>query len=57
LPPQAYTSPRTYGDISGGKVWEAAGEFRAAGVAADLVDRLQQWGIAFSDRAARIQYH
>jgi hypothetical protein len=52
----AYTPSRTYGDISGGKVWEAAHQFRDAGVAADLIRRLQQWGIAFTDRAARIQY-
>jgi hypothetical protein len=57
LPPRAYTSPRAYGDVSGGKVWEAAREFSAVGVTADLVERLEQWGIAFSDRAARIQYH
>ena len=57
LPPRAYTSPRSYGDVTGGKVWEAAREFRAVGVPADLVESLEQWGIAFSDRAARIQYH
>jgi hypothetical protein len=54
--PNAYAAPRTYGDISGGKVWEASQQFRDAGVAAELVRRLQQWGIAFSDRAARVQY-
>jgi len=43
-------------DISGGKVWEAAQQFREAGVPAELVQRLQQWGIAFTDRAARLQY-
>lgn len=56
LPRHAYTPSRTYGDISGGKVWEAAQQFRDAGVAAELVRRLQQWGIAFTDRAARLQY-
>ncbi len=56
LPRRTYTQPGTYGDISGGKVWEAAREFRDAGVAPELVQRLQQWGIAYSDRAARIQY-
>jgi hypothetical protein len=54
--PHSYTPPRTYGDISGGKVWEAAQQFRSAGVAAELVRRLQQWGIAFTDRAGRLQY-
>ena len=56
LPRRAYTQPLAYGDISGGKVWESAREFRDAGVPAELVKRLQQWGIAYSDRAARIQY-
>jgi hypothetical protein len=56
LPRRAYTQPGAYGDISGGKVWESAREFRDAGVPAELVKRLQQWGIAYSDRAARIQY-
>jgi hypothetical protein len=52
----ANTSARGYGDISGGRVWEAAQQFRDAGVSADLVQRLEQWGIVFTDRAARIQY-
>jgi hypothetical protein len=56
LSPRAYTPNHTYGDISGGKAWEAAQQFRDAGVAADLVERLQQWGIAFTDRAGRIRY-
>jgi hypothetical protein len=56
LPRHAYTPSGTYGDISGGKVWEAAQQFRESGVPAELVRRLQQWGIAFTDRAARIQY-
>jgi len=56
LPRRAYAPPGTYGDISGGKVWESAKQFREAGVPAELVQRLQQWGIAYSDRAARLQY-
>jgi hypothetical protein len=52
----AYTPPGTYGEISGGKVWEATQQFRDAGVAVELVRRLQQWGIEFTDRAARLQY-
>ena len=51
-----YTAPRGYGRISGGKVWEEAQQFRDAGVAPEIVARLQQWGIAFIDRAARLQY-
>ena len=53
---QAYTTPQAYEDISGGKVWESAQQFRDAGVSPDLVRRLQQWGLAFTDRAARLQY-
>jgi hypothetical protein len=53
----AYTPRRTYADISGGNVWDAAPQFRSAGVSAELVERLEEWGIAFTDRAARLQYH
>jgi hypothetical protein len=56
LPPRTYTPSVGYGGISGGKVWEAAQQFRDASVAAELVRRLQQWGIVFTDRAARLQY-
>ena len=52
-----YKPRESYGDISGGEVWSAAKDFRAAGVSSDLVDRLQNWGIAYTDRAVRIQYH
>ncbi len=52
----AYALPHDYTDISGGKVWEASQQFRNAGVSPELVRRLQQWGVAFTDRAARIQY-
>ncbi len=56
VPKRPYTQPNAYGDISGGKVWESARGFRDAGVSADLVQHLQQWGVAYNDRAARIQY-
>ena len=49
--------PHLYSDISGGKVWEAAGQFRAAGVSDDLVARLVNWGIAYNQRAVALQYH
>jgi len=52
----AYAPPASYGGISGGRVWEAARQFRDAGVPGELVQRLEQWGILFADRAARIQY-
>jgi len=54
---QSYTPAAGYGDISGGNVWEAAAKFRAAGVGTALVERLQLWGVAYTDRAARLQYH
>src|SRR6266478_1302634 len=54
--PHAYALPHDYADISGGKVWEASQQFRNAGVSPELVRRLQQWGLAYTDRAARIQY-
>lgn len=44
-------------EITGGSVWEAAEKFREAGVALDLVQRLENWGVAYTDRAARLQYH
>ncbi len=52
-----YTPRNSYSEISGGRVWKAAEQFRAAGVSADLVDRLLDWGTAYTDRAARLQYH
>jgi len=54
---QGYTPRNGYTDMSGGRVWEAAQQFRAAGVSDDLVEGLQNWGIAYTDRAARLQYH
>ena len=54
---QDYTPRNGYSDISGGRVWEAVQRFRAAGVSDDLVERLKNWGIAYTDRAARLQYH
>jgi len=58
LPAPPRGSSPLYGDenISGGKAWLAIDLFRAAGVSPDLLDRLQKWGEAYTDRAARIQY-
>ncbi len=56
LPPKAYNASGAYGAISGGKAWEATKQFRDAGVGDELVERLQQWGFAYTDRAARIRY-
>ena len=52
-----YVLPYEYLDFSGGKVWEAVQDFRAAGVSDDLLERLRAWGRAYTDRAARLQYH
>lgn len=54
---QSYAPGAAYEGITGGNVWEAAEKFREAGVAPDLVERLRNWGIAYTDRAARLQYH
>jgi len=56
VPRRPYTQPGYYGDISGGNAWQSAKEFRDAGVPPALVKTLQQWGAAYADRAARIQY-
>lgn len=51
-------SPRyAFRNISGGKVWQAAHEFRLAGVSDDLIQRLLDWGAAYTNRADSIQYH
>jgi hypothetical protein len=52
-----YKPDQSQTDISGGKVWNTVREFRAAGVSADVVDHLWEWGAAYTDRATRIQYH
>ena len=52
-----YSARYAYADISGGKVWEAVEQFRTAGISDDLAERLQNWGLAYTDRAARLQYH
>lgn len=49
-------SYQTYGDITGGEVWNAANRFRDAGVPNDLIERLLEWGSAYTDRVARLQY-
>ena len=51
-----YAPPASFGGISGGRVWEAATLFRAAGVSRELVGQLQKWGTGYTDMAARFQY-
>jgi hypothetical protein len=52
----SYAAPASYGNISGGKVWEAAQLFLAAGVNPELVRQLQKWGVSYTNMAARFQY-
>jgi len=52
----SYSAPESLGGIVGGRVWEQAAAFRAAGVSADVVGRLQKWGRAYMDTAARFRY-
>jgi hypothetical protein len=53
---ERYSAPASLGGISGGKVWESASLFIAAGVSPQVVSRLQRWGTAYTDTAARFQY-
>jgi hypothetical protein len=51
-----YALPASYGSIAGGKPWEAAPLFLAAGVNPEIVKRLQKWGATYGEMAARFQY-
>jgi hypothetical protein len=53
---QNYIAPESLGGIVGGRVWDAAPQFRAAGVSPELVARLQDWGAAYLATAARFRY-
>ena len=56
LSERSYTPPASLGGIAGGKVWEAAPQFLAAGVSVVLVRQLERWGGAYEDVGARFQY-
>ena len=56
LSERSYAPPASFGGIAGGYVWEAAPQFRAAGVSAAVVRRLTAWGAAYQDVGARFQY-
>ena len=56
LSENSYAPPASYGSISGGKAWESAALFIAAGVNPEVVKQLQKWGQAYSDVATRFQY-
>jgi hypothetical protein len=51
-----YALPASYGSIAGGKAWESAPLFLAAGVNPEVVKRLQKWGGTYAEMAARFQY-
>jgi hypothetical protein len=52
----SYTRPADLQGISGGRAWEAAAEFRAAGVRQPLVERLETWGRKYNDLAGLFHY-
>jgi len=56
LTENSYVLPSSYGGIVGGKVWESASLFTAAGVSAEVVKQLQKWGTTYTDVANRFQY-
>jgi len=56
LAEESYNAPASLGGISGSKVWESAPSFRAAGVSPEQVGRLEKWGRAYTETAARFQY-
>jgi hypothetical protein len=52
----SYAAPANYASLAGGKAWEAAPQFLAAGVSPELVAQLRKWGDAFTQTATRFQY-
>ena len=58
LPPlqHDYRARELFRDIGGGGVWNAAEKFHSAGVSDAVFDRLRNWGVDYTGRAARIQY-
>jgi hypothetical protein len=54
--PGSYEPPKELRAISGGKVWESASSFRAAGVDGNLVDRLGLWGSQYMAVSSLFQY-
>jgi cytochrome c553 len=54
--PGSYEPPKELRAISGGKVWESASRFRAAGVDAKLVHELEFWGSQYMAMSSLFQY-
>ncbi len=56
LTASSYQRPADLRSVAGGRAWEAAAEFRAAGVDDKTVARLQEWGKAYMSLAALFHY-
>jgi cytochrome c553 len=56
LTASSYSGPAAVQNISGGRVWEAAERFEAAGVSARQVERLREWGRAYTSAAELFHY-
>jgi hypothetical protein len=54
--PGSYELPQDLRAISGGNVWQSAFRFRAAGVDAKLVERLELWGREYMAMSSLFQY-
>jgi cytochrome c553 len=54
--PATYALPENLREISGGKVWEAAPQFEAAGVSPALIARLNAWGKSWTALAELFHY-
>jgi hypothetical protein len=52
----SYTLPPSLGWIAGGRVWNAAPLFAAAGVDRAILTDLQRWGAGYMNAASRFQY-
>ncbi len=51
-----YERPATLRDVAGGHAWEAVAKFEAAGVNAELIRRLQEWGRQYMNLAELFHY-
>ena len=52
----SYALPPSLGGIAGGRVWDAAPLFAAAGVDRAILTDLQRWGAGYMNAASRFQY-
>ncbi len=56
LTASSYQRPKDLQAVAGGRVWEAADEFRAAGVDEKTVEKLREWGKAYMSLAGLFHY-